>query len=370
MIGAGQVVANPTRLELARRRRGISKTRLAQLVGVELRTISAYEKGEFSPSAETLATLARELHFPVDFFFGPDLEIPNTRIASFRALSRMSAGERDAALGAGAIALLLSDWLDRKFELPAADIPDLQGEEPENAAEVLRSKWQLGDWPIKNMIHLLEAHGARVFSLAEDTQRVDAFSFWKGERPLIFLNTAKSPERSRFDAAHELGHLVLHKHGGPHGSSAGQSVEDQANAFASAFLMPSSSVWATIRSTPTVTQLVTYKKKWTVSVAALLYRLWKLRVVSDWQYRSMCIQIADYRTNEPEPAERESSQVLHKVFDTLRTDGITKSDVARELRIHVRQLEELVFGMIVAENPSTPQADRPARQRAHLRLVK
>jgi Zn-dependent peptidase ImmA (M78 family)/DNA-binding XRE family transcriptional regulator len=363
-------VANPTRLELARRRRGLSKTRLAQLVGVELRSISAYEKGEFSPSAETLAALARELRFPIEFFSGPDLEVPNTRIASFRALSRMSAGERDAALGAGAIALLLSDWLDGKFELPAADIPDLQGEEPETAAEILRSKWQLGYRPIKNVIHLLEAHGARVFSLAEDTRRVDAFSFWKGDRPLIFLNTAKSPERSRFDAAHELGHLVLHKHGGPHGLSAGQSVEDQANAFASAFLMPASSIWATIRSTPTVTQLVTYKKRWVVSVAALLYRLWKLHVISDWQYRSMCIQIADFRTNEPEPAERESSQVLRKVFDSLKNEGVSKSDIARELGIYPSQLEELVFGVIVAESSTSPRPNPAARARPNLRVVK
>jgi Zn-dependent peptidase ImmA (M78 family)/DNA-binding XRE family transcriptional regulator len=370
VIDAEQV-ANPTRLELARRRRGLSKTRLARLVDVDLRTISAYEKGEFSPSVETLRLMARELKFPVDFFFGPDVEVPNTRIASFRALSRMSASERDAALGAGAIALVLSDWLDRKFELPACDIPDLQGEEPETAAEILRSKWQLGYRPIKNVIHLLEAHGARVFSLAEDTRSVDAFSFWKSDRPLIFLNTAKSAERSRFDGAHELGHIVLHKHGGPHGLSAGQSVEDQANAFASAFLMPASSIWATIRSTPTVSQLITCKKKWVVSVAALLYRLWKLRVVSDWQYRSMCIQIADFRTKEPEPAERESSQVLRKVFDVLRSEGVARSDVARELRIHPSQLEELVFGVIVAEGAkSPPQPSRPARLRPSLRIVK
>ena len=370
MTDSGQI-ANPTRLELARRRRGLSKTRTAKLVGVELRTISAYENGEFSPSDETLKELARQLRFPVDFFFGPDLEIPNTRVASFRALSRMSAAERDSALGAGAVAMLLSDWLDQKFDLPPCDLPDLQPEEPENAAEALRCQWNLGYRPIKNMIHLLEAHGARVFSLAEDTRRVDAFSFWKSDRPMIFLNTAKSPERSRFDAAHELGHLVLHKHGGPHGLSAGQSVEDQANAFASAFLMPASSIWATIRTTPTVTQLVAYKKKWVVSVAALLYRVWKLRVVSDWQYRSMCIQIADFRANEPEPAERESSQILHKVFDALRSEGVTKSDVARELRIHPSQLEELVFGVIVADgSKSPPQPSRPTRLRPNLRIVK
>jgi hypothetical protein len=125
-----------------------------------------------------------------------------------------------------------------------------------------------------------------------------------------------------------------------------------------------------LRRIPTVAQLITYKKKWIVSVAALLYRLWKLRVVSDWQYRSMCIQIADFRTNEPEPAERETSQVLRKVFDSLRTEGLMKSDVARELKIHPRQIEELAFGMIVSENASPPDSDRSARQRPHLRLVK
>ena len=365
-----QRTINPSRLELARRRRGLSKTRVARLIGVEPRTISAYENGEFLPSAETLKELASRLRFPIEFFFGPDVEIPNTRVASFRALSRMTAGQRDAALGAGAIALTLSAWLDQKFDLPEAGIPDLQGEEPESAAELLRAEWKLGDRPIKNVVHLLEAHGVRVFSLAEDNRRVDAFSFWKGERPLVFLNTAKSAERSRFDAAHELGHLVLHKHGGPHGVLAGQSVEDQANAFASAFLMPSSSVWATVRSTPTVPQLIEYKKRWVVSVAALLYRLWKLRVVSEWQYRAMCIQITDFRTNEPEPAEREISQVLHKVFAALRAEGVSKSDVARELAIHPSQLEELIFGMIVADGVKGVRSSRESSVVPNLRIVK
>jgi len=363
-------VANPSRLELARRRRGLSKTRVAKLVGVELRSISAFEKGEFSPSSETLEELARHLRFPVDFFFGPDIEMPNTRVASFRALSRMTAGERDAALGAGAIALLFSDWLDRKFDLPECDLPDLQGEEPEAAAEALRTRWKQGYRPIKNIVHFLEAHGVRVFSLAEDTRRVDAFSFWYAERAFVFLNTAKSPERSRFDAAHELGHLVLHKHGGPHGISSGQGVEEQANAFASALLMPASSIWATIRTTPTVNQLITYKKKWTVSVAALLYRLWKLKIVSDWQYRSMCIQIAEFRTREPEPADREFSQVFRKVFDVLRRDGISKHDVAAELRIHPDQLEEATFGMILANVPTSRGSESKPTSRPNLRLVK
>ena len=336
---------NPSRLELARRRRGVSMRQLAELVDVEPRTISAYEKGEFAPSPETLKRLAVKLQFPIEFFYGPDLDMPRTRVVSFRALSRMTAAERDGALGAGALALILHDWIEERFELPKCDLPDLQGEEPEIAAEAVRRSWNLGDRPIKNMIHLVESRGVRVFSLAEDTRRVDAFSFWRGDTPFIFLNTAKSAERSRFYCAHELGHLVLHKHGGPQG----QGAEEQANAFASALLMPATSVWATVRRVPTIDQLVSLKKRWIVSVVALLYRLWKLQVVSDWQYRSMCIEVADYRTNEPDPAPRETSQVLAKVFDALRASGQSKSAIAAELAIQVTQLEELIFGLVATD---------------------
>src|SRR6185437_11273369 len=111
---------------------------------------------------------------------------------------------------------------------------------------------------------------------AEDTKRVDAFSFWKGERPLIFLNTFKSPERSRFDAAHELGHLVLHKHGGP---KQGRSAEHEAHLFAASLLMPSEDVLAVIPFVRSLDQIVNWKSRWGVSVAALAYRLHKLNII-------------------------------------------------------------------------------------------
>ena len=50
---------------------------------------------------------------------------------------------------------------------------------PETAAMLMRQHWRLGDKPIKNMVHLLEANAVRVFSLAENTKAVDAFSLWR-----------------------------------------------------------------------------------------------------------------------------------------------------------------------------------------------
>src|SRR5439155_17007878 len=122
-----------------------------------------------------------------------------------------------------------------------AQLPDLSKEgTPESAAISLRGMWGLGELAVKNIVHLLESRGVRIFSLAIDAREVDAFSMWRGTTPFIFLNTQKSSEHSRYDAAHELGHLVLHRHGEPQG----QDAERQANEFASAFLMPLASVLA------------------------------------------------------------------------------------------------------------------------------
>jgi transcriptional regulator with XRE-family HTH domain len=198
---------NPTRLMLARRRRGLSKTKLADMLGVDLRSVTAYESGEYPLGPDTLVKLQASLGFPVESFSGDDLEEVNAETASFRAMTRMSAGKGDMTLGQGAMALHFSRWLDTKFELPAPDLPDLGREpNPEVAAESLRREWGIGELAIRNMVHLSEAKGIRVFSLAVDTKEVGAFSTWKDGIPFIFLNTYKSAaEHSRFDAAHELG---------------------------------------------------------------------------------------------------------------------------------------------------------------------
>lgn len=334
---------NPSRLTVARKRRGMNMTRLATLLGVDLRSVSAYEKGEFDPDPERISKLAEILRFPSRFFFGPDLEEPGPDTASFRALSRMTAGQRDTALSAGSIAFLLSDWMSERFELPASQVPDLKDQSPVAAAESLRQLWGLGVLSIRNMVHLLESKGVRVFSLALAAPEVDAFSLWRQHTPYIFLNTAKSAEHSRFDAAHELGHLVLHRHGPP----IGQQAEKEANSFASAFLMPEASVLGRAPRLTTTDQLIKLKKVWAVSVAALAYRLHEIRILSDWHYRSLAIEIAKrgYRKTEPNGIPRETSQVLHKVLQAMRSEGVSKRDIAEQLGVSAGEIDELIFGL-------------------------
>jgi Zn-dependent peptidase ImmA (M78 family)/DNA-binding XRE family transcriptional regulator len=358
---------NPSRLTLARRRRGLTKAKLALALGLDARSISAYEAGEFAPDSPRIQSIGEVLRFPAAFFLGDDLEEPTPDIASFRAMSKMTAAKRDMALGAGALALALNEWIVARFELPAADLPDLSREpNPEAAAMSLRRIWGLGELPVKNMVHLLESRGVRVFTLAVDALEVDAFSMWRDGTPFVFLNTQKSCEHSRFDAAHELGHLVMHRHGPP----SGQQAEAEANAFASAFLMPRASVLASAPKLATVDHLVQLKKLWTVSVAALAYRLHTVGVLSDWHYRMLFIEISKrgYRTMEPHESPREISLVLAKVFSALREEGVTRSDIADQLRILAEEIDQLVFGLALTSLQGG-KASSATAGRAHLSLV-
>ncbi|WP_161830698.1 helix-turn-helix domain-containing protein [Steroidobacter agaridevorans] len=386
---------NPQRLSLARKRRGMNKRALAKRIGVSERSVVGYETGTQVPECLTLARLADVLEFPQAFFYGDDPEFPTPDVASFRSLSKMTASQRDTALGAGAVALLLNQWIESRFELPPPDVPDLgrerstipkeevastcpdidylsheSSQDPQTAADMLRVHWGLGEAPIPNMIKLLESKGVRIYSLAIDAREIDAFSMWKGGVPFMFLNTGKSAEHCRFDAAHELGHLVLHQHAQPQGAD----LEREANAFASSFLMPRSSTLALAPRAPSLPSLIKHKKYWGVSVAALNYRLHSLGLTSEWTNRTLCIQIAQagFRTNEPDPLPHEKSVVLEKVFAALRDDGLTKAKVAELLAITSQEINELTFGLMLnalkgGANHGTAQSAR--RSKAHLRLI-
>jgi Zn-dependent peptidase ImmA (M78 family) len=327
--------------------------------------VTAYEIGEKAPGPETLVRIAEQLRFDQGFFEGDDLEVPSAEGTSFRAMSTMSARRRDQALGAGALAFALSSWIDDRFVLPKPDVPRYQGVDPETAAVAVRSEWGLGDRPIRNMIHTLEAQGVRVFSLPQECADVDAYSLWHDERPFVFLNTRKSAEHSRMDAAHELGHLVLHWKG----AARGRGAEHEAAQFGSAFLMPSGSVLSRAPVAGTLRHLVTAKREWNVSVAALTYRMHDLGMLTDWQYRTLFKQISrrGYRTSEPNGIKPESSQMLAKVFQVLRDEGVSKFGIASELGISLDDLTESIFGLVltsiesVAESSGEPErpSDRP-----------
>jgi len=335
-------VFNPQRFSLARRRRGLKKTELAEAVGVDPKSIMNYEAGQ-EPGTETMRRLCAVLKFPEMFFFGDDIEEIDTSTVSFRSMARMTAAQQAEACGQGSMCIYLNDWFSKRFAMPGAAIPDVRHATPEAAAAIVRTEWGLGVQPISNMIHLLESKGVRIYSLSVKAREVDAFSMWKGGTPFVMLNVQKSSEHSRFDAAHELAHLVLHRDGSP----VGKEAESEANQFASAFLMPEADLRAYARPNPGITALIQWKKRWRVSLAALNYRMHQLGMTTDHHYRSLCIQISRMggRTREIEGLPREQSLLLDKMLRMLASDNVTRAQIARDLSVTTAELDEMMFGL-------------------------
>ncbi|MGY1456871.1 helix-turn-helix domain-containing protein [Streptomyces sp. SS8] len=351
----------PERLVLARKRRRMTLAALSRESGYSAQSITAFENARKNPSEETLSSLAAALRFPVSFFHAPPAPEMVPGAVSFRAPSKMSAAERDSALSCGAIAATLNLWMEDNFFLPQPDVPAYPELSPEAAAEQVRADWGLGEAPAPNMVHLLEAHGVRVFSLAPDCLDADAFSTIRHGTPYVLLNTRKTGERGRFDAAHELGHLVLHS--GYH-SPRGPEAEAAADAFASAFLMPRAGILAQQVHNASVERILSAKRRWGVSAMAFAYRLRTMKQLSEWRFQQTAKQLAQlgYRKGEPgSTMTRESSKLLAKVFKAIRDKSMTPHDIAKVVNIYPEELNHYVFGLVPLRYEGGEQLSAPVR---------
>jgi Zn-dependent peptidase ImmA (M78 family) len=274
----------------------------------------------------------------------------------------MSATTRDAATGAGVLATLIARWLDARLHLPAVDVPTYARQvDSTTAAERVRSEWDMGYAKIRNAVHLLEAHGVHVFSLPEHLVDVDAFSFWFDRQPYVVLNTRKTAERIRFDAMHELGHLVMHA---DYDMPDTREREHHANRFAAAMLMPADDVLASRLRNAGVERVLEARHRWGVSAMALTHRIHELALTSDWVYTSTCRRLSQlgYRSSEPGGTDsKETSQVLEKSLKVLRDRGVTQIDIARELYLQPSRVRELLFGLTLTplQGDAQPTSTRP-----------
>ncbi|MCE2027023.1 helix-turn-helix domain-containing protein [Sessilibacter corallicola] len=361
---------NPSRLRLARMRRQFTLKHLSELVGLSTRMVSGYEKDNCKnvPPEDTVLKFSSALNYPADFFLSDnDVEIVNSDTVSFRSLKAMKASQQHAAVGAGSLGLILDGYFDSKFNLPHVNLPDLRGCEPEAAADELRELWDLGSLCINNMIHLLEKHGIRVFSLAENTQAVDAFSFWKNGKPYIFLNTQKSGERSRMDAAHELGHLLLHKHGSPQG----KAVEMEADSFAAFFLMPRRTVLACSSKYLNIEDVLDLRPNWKTSAMAVIMQLRTVGAITEWHHRNLIIEASKLglRKTEINGIDREKTLLLEMYLKSLENDGINIKDIANKLSLPLEEITNLIFRFgVVSTGKAKPQSSPPRAPK--LQLVK
>ncbi|MFB9238118.1 helix-turn-helix domain-containing protein [Plantactinospora siamensis] len=273
------------RLRMARELAGLSQAHLAGQIAVSPAAVSQFESGAARPRTETLNALSQMLDVPVAFFNQP---LMATHEGFFRSLRRTAVADRRRARAVAHVAHDLAVHATAAGQFPTGTVPQIQvsnlnvaGEELERIAAQVREEWKLPSGPIGNVVDLLEHHGVVVIRLPLGSTDVDAFSLPFSDHPVVVLGTDKNDRaRSRFDAAHELAHLVLH------GEQIWgvKEVEKQAHTFAAAFLMPADEIADQLPDSVDWSRLFELKRYWQVSLAALLMRARTLGRMSEGTY--------------------------------------------------------------------------------------
>jgi len=305
-----------SRLKDARVAACLNQSELAVAVGITRQAISAYEQGEKSPEPETLERIASHLGQPISYFSAEDRPVFGEFSSMFfRSVGSPKKRRNMACFVISKWFVQVTTYLDSFVNFPVVRVPQVspqasggryEPEEIEQAAEVCRKQWGLGLGPIANMVSLLEANGVTVCRCGVERESVEAFSFWNGNRPFVVLASEKeSAARSRFDAAHELGHLVLHRWVGAEELEDPKKlklIEREADRFASAFLLPRHSFPAEIFTTR-LDAFVALKKRWKVSIAAMVYRCKQLAIFDEDQVTNLYKQLSARRWRSREPLD-------------------------------------------------------------------
>ena len=307
---------NGQRLRQARLYKGLSINDLAELLGVSKQAISQYETANVTPDFDKMRIITNELNFPSSYFFQEDSFDVNAKTTYFRALLSANKNARLQQVVKIKHLAMIYEILSNYLEFPQLNIPDvsefINNDEIdyEAMAQKIREYWEIGQKPIEDFPYLLEKNGIIVASYPVSQDNIDAYSqkinVEGNDKFIIVLSDDKnSAVRSNFDAAHELGHILLHDWNLDLEELSREDFkkqEKQANNFAAAFLLPKEAFLKDVSLYPKdLKYYIELKRKWKVSISAMLIRANKLGVINDNQYQYLMKQMTfnKWRQNEP-----------------------------------------------------------------------
>lgn len=317
-------------LAVARKAKGLTQVQLAERLGVRQPTVGRYESGEREPDDDALARLAAELDVTPQLLRQAGREVGAIAVdAHMRRQATTKASQwrmweaRLNLMRAHTDALFEEVSISSQGVVPtfALDI----GMTPEIAADLVRAQWRMPIGPISNLTRWLEAHGVLVFHEDFGTAKIDGLSQWSGDHPVMLVNGSLLPDRMRWTMAHELGHLVLHS------DEASDSMEREANAFASSFLMPEAAIKGDFRSVATA-HLLDMKREWGVSLQALFERAYSLGQATRSQRDSFYKMLNSRGWKKAEPGSDllapETPELAIHIARTLIKRGFTPDAIA------------------------------------------
>jgi len=333
----------PARIKEARESRGLSMAELSEKIEVTSQAISQYEKGIINPSPFILKQLSNILEFPYSFFFKPIREkLCDNSPVFFRAMKSTPKKYKNAYGYYFEWADEIYNYLNKYVKLHELELPDISEYvtgEPldfktiEEIALSVRKQWGIGNEPISNFVELLEDKGITLCRIKFGNRKIDAFSQWYNGNPYIFLGSEKgSAVRSRFDAAHELGHLLLHPHmklEDVYKKEKLDIIEAEANYFAGALLMPITSFPKEVIHN-SIDYLLLLKEKWRVSISAIIMRSKQLNLFTENQINYLNRQMTSRQMWRNEPLddilEPEEPRLFNEALELIIKHNIVTID--------------------------------------------
>ncbi|MFD6752688.1 helix-turn-helix domain-containing protein [Micromonospora gifhornensis] len=352
---------NPRMVTLARESAGLTQSSLAHLAGISQGLISKIENGFEVPQENILGALAHSCDVPPDFFFQSDellgdglvdfyhkkrLTLPVKPLKKANALANVRRLE--------AIRLLRTLEFDSVVRFPVC-APDEEWT-PEAAAQMVRATWRVPPGPMPNLVALIEATGVPVFIADLGHEKLSAICMpGIAGKHVIVLNDMLPPSARRFALAHELGHLVMHN------GYASEDMERDADAFASALLMPAYDIRRDLQGLK-FRDLGQLKMRWRVSMAALIKRAQDLGAISERQCRTFFMQLSKMpggRKRESGEFEPESPRLMRHLIEYYERElGYSRAEIAKLMVLKEERLMECYLG----EDPRKVRSITPQRR--------
>ena len=341
---------NGDHIKSARLFRGLSLSDLSNKTGITKQALSLYENETIRPEISKLVAIAQALDFPIEYFMSLDNFQVKTESTYFRSLLSTPKIARTAQSVRVEFIAKIYEILIDYVDFPDRNFPDIafsgrnafsecadeeETSEIESIVTQCRKFWGLGFGPIVNLQKTVESNGIIITSLFTDKDEIDAFSqrtIINGNSVyIIVLNSTKNNVRTRFDIAHELGHIFLHPWSENIEELSRQEFkerESQANKFAGAFLLPRESFGNDVSHYPTKLEYYLHlKEKWNVSIQAMIYRAHQLKIISTTQYQYLMRQISKRGWRSCEPYDRPfniEKTLLQEAIELLFSSGEMK----------------------------------------------
>ncbi len=355
------------KLKAARILAGYTMTELADNLGITKQALSQYENNDIEPRFDIYLKILKVLKCKNDFLTVPYANSMKIKNTFFRASAAADAIERKNQEVKTSLVIDLYEFLLEYLELPKLNLPPNLSDDMsiEEKANKLREFWNLSNKPIKNIINVLEHNGIIVSSFNPSEgklkYRIDGYTQQvkiKNDKNeflfcIIVENKIDSWARKTFSLAHELGHIILHSSDNYSELSKSEQnrLENEANLFASAFLLPRDEFINDMKTVKYLNDFVKLKQKWFVSIGAMLIRAKQLGIISNDEYLRYIKNYSYHKYRKNEPLDNIIQVYQPSLFkyslEMLFENGYTIDEFENDLSVHgiglpLNQIEELL----------------------------